>query len=80
MAWIQTLGEADDRTLARLFGDIKARRGFVPHMLQVFSLRPEVLERLLGFLEVAFRGGTSLGRRREEMIAYYVSAVNTCRY
>ncbi|MBI3076395.1 MAG: carboxymuconolactone decarboxylase family protein [Deltaproteobacteria bacterium] len=44
------------------------------------SLKPAVLERLVAFRDQLTFGGSSLGRRREELISFHVSAVNRCEY
>ncbi len=44
------------------------------------SLKPETLRRLLQFQDTMTFGGSSLGRRYEELISFRVSALNTCTY
>ena len=52
----------------------------VPFQREAGPLRPEVLRRLLAFQDMLTFGGSSLGRRKEELISFHVSAVNQCGY
>ncbi len=82
MAYIQEI-EADQAE-----GDLKAVydemieqwSGRLPPVLKVVGLHPQALKRLKDFnLSVTF-GGSTLGRRREEIIATSISAWNDCTY
>ncbi len=52
----------------------------VSPVLQAFSMRPEVLEEVTRLTFQATFGGSSLGRRWEEMLATAVSTWNDCHY
>ena len=57
-----------------------ARGGRVSPVMQVFSLNPPLLGRVREMNSVITFGGSSLGRRREEMIATLVSSLNGCHF
>ena len=80
MDWIKTLGPNEDPIIKEL-RDYRVRtHGYWPNVLSAQSLRPEVLRRLLAFQDMLTFGGSSLGRRKEELISFHVSAVNQCGY
>ncbi|MCZ6750191.1 MAG: carboxymuconolactone decarboxylase family protein [SAR324 cluster bacterium] len=54
--------------------------GQVPPLMQTLSLNPEGLAGFEKFYHAISAGGSTLGRRREEMIATAVSAWNGCWY
>jgi alkylhydroperoxidase family enzyme len=80
MAWIQTLGESQHPIVSQIAEYRKGTHGYFPNVLQAMSLKPEVLQRLLHFQDAITFGGSSLGRRWEELISFRVSALNTCTY
>lgn len=57
-----------------------SRNGRISPVMQVFSLNPPLLGRVREMNSVITFGGSSLGRRREEMIATLVSSLNGCHY
>ena len=57
-----------------------ARNGRLPPVMKILELKPELLNRLEKLNSTISFGGSSLGRRREEMIATMVSALNECHY
>lgn len=80
MAWIRTL-RPDDNPIIKELVDYRIKtHGYWPNVLGAQSLKPEVLKRLLAFQDLLTFGGSSLGRRKEELISYYVSVLNECRY
>lgn len=80
MAWIRQLDAADDPTVRALHDEWHGRRGYVPNILRVFSTKPALMRAFDDFSRVVSFGGTSLGRRREELISFYVSSLLDCRY
>lgn len=84
MAWVKTFAEkeATDR-LAEVYAEVMKTRlggGRVPNVMKCMGLRPEALLSVWRLnLGVTF-GASTLGRRREEMIATAVSALNHCHY
>jgi alkylhydroperoxidase family enzyme len=80
MTWIKMLGESDDPIVRELAEYRQRTHGYFPNVLQAMSLKPETLRRLLRFQDTMTFGGSSLGRRWEELISFRVSAVNTCTY
>ena len=57
-----------------------ARGGRISPVMQVFSLNPSLLGKVREMNSIITFGGSSLGRRREEMIATLVSTLNGCHY
>lgn len=79
MSWIQTI-PVDQSTgpLKEFYDQLLERDGFVPNILQVLSLKPESLLALAKLRETLVAGGSSLGRRKEELINVAVSTMNQC--
>ena len=80
MVWIETLDESQDPIVQELAAYRKRTHGYFPNVLASMSLKPETLRRLLGFQDTMTFGGSSLGRRLEELISFRVSALNSCTY
>lgn len=80
MAWIKTLSPDEDPTIKELSDYRVKTHGYWPNVLASQSLKPEVLKRLLAFQDKLTFGGSSLGRRREELISFHVSVLNACGY
>ena len=80
MTWIKTLGPEENPIIKELHDYRMRTHGYWPNVLSAQSLRPEVLKRMLAFQDMLTFGGSSLGRRKEELISFYVSALNQCRY
>jgi alkylhydroperoxidase family enzyme len=80
MTWIETLDESQHPIIREIAEYRKGTHGYFPNVLQAMSLKPETLRRLLQFQERMTFGGSSLGRRWEELISFRVSALNTCTY
>ena len=80
MAWIRQLGPEDDAAVKAMHDEWHARRGYLPNIIRVFSSKPALMRAFDDFSRVVTFGGTGLGRRREELISFYVSSVLDCRY
>ena len=61
----------------RLMG---VRQGRLPTIFKVMSLHPRALLGVEGVNQAVTFGGSTLGRRREELIATHVSRLNGCQY
>ena len=63
---------------------IKTIPGLAPgedaEVVNLFSVKPALQKLFLDFSNATTFGGTSLGRRREEMHSTYVSYLNKCFY
>jgi hypothetical protein len=82
MSRIKMVEEADATgSLAGLYAAAKARSvaGAVPDILRTMSLRPDFLAAINAASRLHFTDG-ALTRAQHEMIASYVSALNSCRY
>ena len=80
MTWIQTLDESQDPIVREIAAYRKGTHGYFPNVIRAMSLKPDVLQRLMQFQDSITFGGSSLGRRWEELISFRVSALNTCTY
>ncbi|MBI4460648.1 MAG: hypothetical protein HY648_11390 [Acidobacteria bacterium] len=68
--------------LKEVYDAIKKTRKLkrVSPVLQAFSMRPELLDQVVRISDLATFGGSSLGRRWEEMLSTAVSTWNCCHY
>ncbi len=80
MSWIAEAEPSDSPDVRVMHDAWHARRGFVPNIVRVFSLKPALMRAFDEFSRLVTFGGTSLGRRREELISFYVSSLLDCRY
>lgn len=80
MAWIEL--PADDATpeLSRTLRKWLESPLGVANIVGIMKRRPDMLRAVMQFNDRATFGGSGLGRRREELIATSVSALNDCFY
>lgn len=83
MGYLPVIGD-DQATgnLKEVYDAIKKTRKLkrVSPVLQVFGMRPELLDQVVRISDLATFGGSSLGRRWEEMLSTAVSSWNRCHY
>ncbi len=77
--WISPvrLNEAKEPARGILEG-IRAKRGAVPKLLLAMARSPGVLNGRQTMNLAVHGGNTTLGRRREELLSYYVATVGGC--
>lgn len=81
MTWIRTVGEEEAEGLVKEVYDAwRQAAGFVPNVVKSTSLKPLFTKRFEELRHAITFGGSRLGRRREEMIAVALSALNRCTY
>ncbi len=83
MGYLPVIGEDQaSGELREVYDKIKKVRKLkrVSPVLESFSMRPEVLEVVTGLSNRVTFGGSSLGRRWEEMLSTAVSTWNRCHY
>ena len=80
MPFIQTLGPEADARLAEIYAEWEQKRGFMPNNLKALTLKPDLLLKFTDFSNAITFGGSSLGRRREEFISFFVSNLLHCKY
>ena len=81
MAWIETIAEEDATgRLKEIYDQSQSQMGFVGNIVKAHSLKPDFIDAWAPFMRAVAFGGTSLGRRREEMLAVLISAHLKCRY
>jgi alkylhydroperoxidase family enzyme len=78
MAWIELPGDDATPELTRTLRQFGGRR--VPSIVAIMKPAPQTLRAVLKMNQAVTFGGSSLGRRREELIATAVSALNDCFY
>ncbi len=79
MSWVRLPGDTDTPELERVTRPYRAAGG-VPSVVAAMKPSPKALTAVLRMNSAVTFGGSSLGRRREEMIATSVSALNQCFY
>jgi len=79
MAWIELPGDEGTRELERATRGMRRGTG-VPHVVGVMKPSVPTLRGVLAMNNAVTFGGSTLGRRREELISTVVSALNDCFY
>jgi alkylhydroperoxidase family enzyme len=79
MAWLKVPGDTETPELERITRPYR-EAGTVPAVVAVMKPSPKALKAVLRMNDAVTFGGSILGRRREEMIAVTVSALNACYY
>ena len=64
----------------RVYDFWRQRQGIVPNVVKALSLRPALLVANDDFRHAIIWGASSLGRRREEIIATLISNLVGCTY
>ena len=80
MPFIQTVAPEQDPLVAQIYDEWTQKRGFMPNNLKAFTLKPAVLQKFVEFSNSVTFGGSSLGRKREEFISFFVSNLLHCKY
>ena len=81
MAFIQLVEPAEAQgELKTIYEAIQQSRGRVAPPFKAVSLHPQALQALEALNRAVTFGGSTLGRRREELIATLVSRLNDCDY
>ena len=81
MAWIRTVDEPEAAgELKAIYDEHMGERGYIPNIQKIQSIKPSLLKAYYAFSRSVTFGATSLGRRREEMLAVTISALLKCRY
>jgi uncharacterized peroxidase-related enzyme len=82
MAYIAAV-EGDDRldpVQERVFEAARRRFTFVPDVVRTLAIRPEVARAQADLRDSLLGDGSSIGRRRAELISLAVSGINGCAY
>jgi alkylhydroperoxidase family enzyme len=80
MAWIDLPDDEATPKLARLTSAWRKQGRKVPSVIAVMKHAPDTLRSVLKMNDAVTFGGSVLGRRREELVATTVSALNACFY
>lgn len=80
VVWIDLPGDEATPTLSRLTAHWRKRGLDVPAVVAVMKPSPDTLRTVIRMNDAVSFGGSSLGRRREELIATTVSALGACFY
>jgi len=78
MSWLTLPDDTATAELERLTEPWRSRGEKVPPVVGVLKRNPRAFEAVLGLNYAVAFGASSLGRRREELIATWVSALNDC--
>ena len=81
MVWIKTV-QPEEATgeLAEVYDELVAPGRPIGNVVRAYSLKPALLHAARKFSHVVTFGGSSLGRRKEELIATVVAAKLRCTY
>ena len=80
MSWIALPGDEDTPQLTRLTKPYREAGRPVPSVVAALKPNPANLRAVMQMSAAVTFGGSTLGRRREELIAVAVSALNDCFY
>lgn len=81
MAWIKTIRpEEATGELAEMYEELKAKGNRGGNIEQVYSLKPALLRAARNVAHAVTFGGSSLGRRKEELIATVIAVRLRCTY
>ena len=79
--YIKTIDQEDATgQLKDIYDNLLGSFGMIPNIIKVQSLRPDLLEPLLGFLGALMETEHGLSKTTKELIAAYVSKINSCEY
>ena len=81
MSYIKTIDQNDATgQLKSIYDNLTDSVGMIPSIVKAQSLRPDLLEPLLGFLGALMMTEHGLSKTTKELIAAYVSKINSCEY
>jgi uncharacterized peroxidase-related enzyme len=81
MAWITWVEEGDAQSpVAETYARARKGFGFVPDVVKIFSLRPNVAAAQDLLRQALLGPASSLGARRADMVSAMVAAMNHCQY
>ncbi|MCZ6872660.1 MAG: hypothetical protein O7G88_03885 [bacterium] len=81
MAWIESVQpEKATGELAEIYNKLQRNGGPIGNVVQAYSVKPALLRAARNFSHAVTFGGSSLGRRKEELIATVVAAQLRCTY
>ncbi len=81
-AWIRMVDEAEATDFVKsAYDGFIRQRGWVPHIMKVHSLRPNLMRAIIQVVNaVMYDMSSGLTRAQREMIATVVSVTNRCHY
>ncbi len=81
MSYIKTIDQNDATgQLKDIYDNLSSNIGMIPNIIKVQSLRPDLLEPLLSFIGALMMSEHGLSKTTKELIAAYVSKINSCEY
>ena len=81
MAFIRTVDESEAVGEVKAHYDAQTERAEgVGNIHKIYSIKPSLLQAYYSFSRAVTFGATSLGRRREEMLAVAISSMLKCKY
>ena len=79
--YIKTIDQEDATgQLKGIYDNLSENIGMIPNIIKAQSLRPDLIEPLLGFLGALMMAQHGLSKTTKELIAAYVSKINACAY
>jgi hypothetical protein len=81
MSYIKTIDQKDATgQLKNIYNNLTSSFGMIPNIIKAQSLRPDLIEPLLGFIGALMMAEHGLSKTTKELIAAYVSKINSCEY
>lgn len=80
MPYLKTNTPETDPVLAGLYQKLTDRMGAVPTLFESMNLRPDLLDALVELWERLMAQQHQLSRTTKELLAAYVSHLNSCAY
>jgi hypothetical protein len=81
MSYIKTIDQNDATgQLKDIYDNLSSNIGMIPNIIKVQSLRSDLLEPLLSFIGALMMSEHGLSKTTKELIAAYVSKINSCEY
>jgi len=81
MSYIKTIEQKDAKGLLKdIYDNLSGSIGMIPNIIKVQSLRPDLLEPLIRFNFALMETEHGLSKTTKELIAAYVSKINSCEY
>jgi len=81
MTYIKTIEPQEAKSpLKEIYDALQENFGLIPHLIQAQSLRPDLAEPLFIFFQRLMLEEHGLAVSTKELVAAYVSKINSCAY
>ena len=81
MAFIEEIGpDQAEGLLAEVYQELMGKIGRLPSVLSAMSINPKAFKAVRDLNGAITSGGSTLGRKTEELISAHISRLNQCEY